>query len=111
IVNPEDIIDSKDIIESNEIIDSNTFVSNEDFISLSKNFGSVRKEAITNHMLKLCCKISVESKIIYSQTVNKKASEEVTEVSAYKAVLVTDYFDKAILLSEKTKELYKLPYD
>ncbi|CAG8623301.1 591_t:CDS:2, partial [Gigaspora rosea] len=63
---------------------------------------------MTNHVLNLCRKISAESKILYSRTVNKKASEEVTEVSPYKAVLVTDYFDKAILSSEKTEELYIL---
>ncbi|CAG8817463.1 33801_t:CDS:1, partial [Racocetra persica] len=67
-----------------------------------------RKEAMTNHMLNLCRKISAESKILYSRTVNKKKSEEVTEVPTHKAVLVTDYFDKAILSSEKTNELHTL---
>ncbi|CAG8762608.1 17894_t:CDS:1, partial [Racocetra fulgida] len=67
-----------------------------------------RKEAMTNHMLNLCHKISAESKILYSRTVNKKKSEEVTEVPTHKAVLVTNYFDKAILSSEKTNELHTL---
>ncbi|CAG8675010.1 8713_t:CDS:2, partial [Cetraspora pellucida] len=49
-----------------------------------------RKEAITNHMLNLCCKISAESKILYSRTVNKKKSEEVTEVPTHKAVLALE---------------------
>ncbi|CAG8646295.1 26320_t:CDS:2, partial [Dentiscutata erythropus] len=66
------------------------------------------KEAMTNHMLNLCRKILAKSKILYSCTVNKKKSEEVTEVPTHKAVLVTDYFDKAILSSEKTNELYTL---
>ncbi|CAG8793137.1 12624_t:CDS:2, partial [Dentiscutata erythropus] len=66
------------------------------------------KEAMTNHILNLCRKISAKSKILYSHTVNKKKSEEVTEVPTYKAVLVTDYFDKAILSLEKTNELYTL---
>ncbi|CAG8800443.1 27347_t:CDS:2, partial [Gigaspora margarita] len=79
IVNPEDIMNSENIIESDDIIDLDTFNSNKDFISPSKNFGS-----------------------------QWTASEEVTKVSAYKAVLVTNYLYKDILLSEKTEELHIL---
>ncbi|CAG8855320.1 31024_t:CDS:1, partial [Gigaspora margarita] len=112
--------------------------SNEDFIIPSKNFGihwsgflrskelknnkarrynakctycgqifEAHKEVMTNHILNVCRKIPAENRILYSRTTKNKI-EQVTEISTHKAVLVTDYFDKAMMLPEKASALHTL---
>ncbi|CAG8453764.1 18309_t:CDS:2 [Racocetra fulgida] len=114
-------------MDSEDIIDSDILDSNEDFITPPKNFGThwtgflhskqlkndkarrynakctycdqifeARKEAMTNHIVNICRKIPAENRIIYSRIIKEK-SEQVTKVSTHKAVLMTDYFDKAII--------------
>ncbi|CAG8819417.1 9163_t:CDS:2, partial [Cetraspora pellucida] len=75
----ENITESEDFIEFKDIIDSDTLDLDKDFISLPKNFST-----------------------------HWTGFLQVTEVPTHKAVLVTDYFDKAILSSEKTNELHTL---
>ncbi|CAG8843503.1 22971_t:CDS:2, partial [Racocetra persica] len=81
---------------------------NEDFITPSKNFGihwTAHKEAITNYIINVCCKISAEKKIFYSRIIKNKL-EQVTEISTHKTVLMTDYFDKSTIPPEKATKLY-----
>ncbi|CAG8674219.1 310_t:CDS:2, partial [Scutellospora calospora] len=55
---------------------------------------------MTNHILNICGKILAENKVFYSQIIKNK-SEQVIEISTYKLVLITDYFDKATISLEK----------
>ncbi|CAG8765835.1 23204_t:CDS:2 [Dentiscutata erythropus] len=131
ILEPENIIDSKDIMNSKDIIESDILDLNNDFILSPKNLGThwtgflrskefinnkawhysakctycdqifeEYKEAIANHIINSCCKISAKNKILYSRIIKNK-SEQVIKSSTHKAVLITDYFDKATILLEK----------
>lgn len=138
ILDSQEIMDSEDIINSEDIMDSDILDPNECFITPSKNFGThwtgflrskefkndkarhynakctycdqileACKETMTNHIINICRKIPTEYRIIYSRTIQKK-TEQVTEISTHKAVLVSDYFDKATMSSEKTADLHTL---
>ncbi|CAG8565847.1 14815_t:CDS:2 [Gigaspora rosea] len=104
IMEPENIIDSEDIMDF-ENIESDILDPNKDFISSPKNVA--RKKAMANHIINSCRKISAENKILYSQIIKNK-SEQVTESSMHKAVLMTDHFDKATMSSEKVVKMCNL---
>ncbi|CAG8652239.1 16256_t:CDS:2, partial [Racocetra persica] len=131
ITNPEDIMDS-DILDLNEdfITPSKNFGIHWTGFLRSKEFkndkawqynakleqlGNIycdhifeaRKEAMTNHIINICRKISAEKRIFYSRIIKNKL-EQVTEISTHKAVLMTDYFDKSTIPLEKATELHTL---
>ncbi|CAG8809989.1 23187_t:CDS:2 [Gigaspora margarita] len=123
------IIDLNDYImdPNNDFIDSSDYImdsnddfigSNNDFIALSSSFA--RKESMVNHIINKCRKISVDNKMHYLQKINKKSSNKTIEKSMdttsissstlekHNASLITNYFDKVVILLTKIDELHTL---
>ncbi|CAG8842260.1 31722_t:CDS:1, partial [Racocetra persica] len=132
IIDSEDITDPEDIMDSN-ILDLNEdfitpfknfgihwmgFLYSKEFkndkarrynakCTYCDHIFEACKEAMTNHIVNICHKISAEKRIFYSQIIKNKL-EQVTEISTHKVVLMTDYFDKSTIPPEKATELHTL---